>query len=399
MADTAKVFFDSGPGDVVRSLEYWSKGEEYPDEMCVTYSGLFFDACNARHLKAYVISSNPRQADFVAGKITARNIPALQNSRHGALFHVTGVLNNFRRVILALRSDAKTIVIGPATHYFVFSLVRLAGRQLIFSLHNTITIPSDAPSAHARLLAQFDALCFRHVASGFVCASKKIEDQLQHLCGGKALTKVFLPLYREQRFAQIVPAEPLKDGPFRLLYIGRIEHDKGVFDLLDLCQRLLANGVGVTIDVCGKGSAQDDFSDSIKSQNLDATIRFHGFCSHSEILSRLNEADAVIVPTRAEFAEGFNMVVVEGILAGRPVIATNVCPANDYVADGIIEVQPGAIDEFVVATIKLARDRKLYALKESNARRLRSQFFNEMNSWKTAFTTLIDEIERLRLIK
>ena len=51
-----------------------------------------------------------------------------------------------------------------------------------------------------------------------------------------------------------------------------------------------------------------------------------------------DDAHVVIVPTTSDFIEGFNKVVAEAVLAGKPVITSSVCPALEYVRDAVIEV-------------------------------------------------------------
>src|SRR6185437_9977736 len=58
-----------------------------------------------------------------------------------------------------------------------------------------------------------------------------------------------------------------------------------------------------------------------------------------------------------DFIEGFNKVVAEGILAGKPVITSSVCPALEYVADGIVEVPPNDTQAYVGSPFQRSADR------------------------------------------
>ena len=60
-------------------------------------------------------------------------------------------------------------------------------------------------------------------------------------------------------------------------------------------------------------------------------FRMHGHCDWTTMRRMFASAHVVIVPTRTEFVEGFNSVVAEAVIAGKPVITSSVCPALEMV--------------------------------------------------------------------
>jgi glycosyltransferase involved in cell wall biosynthesis len=68
----------------------------------------------------------------------------------------------------------------------------------------------------------------------------------------------------------------------------------------------------------------------------------------------------IVVPTTTRFVEGFNMVIIEALLASRPVITSRVCPAVEYVEAAVREVPPDDVEAYYVAILGLARDRREY---------------------------------------
>jgi glycosyltransferase involved in cell wall biosynthesis len=100
----------------------------------------------------------------------------------------------------------------------------------------------------------------------------------------------------------------------------------------------------------------------------------------------------VIVPTTTDFVEGFNKVVAEGILAGRPVITSSVCPALEYVWDGVVEVPPDDVAAYGQAIIMLKEDRALYQTKRDGCATARSQFYDPARSWGTALRGAIRSV-------
>lgn len=114
-----------------------------------------------------------------------------------------------------------------------------------------------------------------------------------------------------------------------------------------------------------------------------------GHCSKLQMQKMFNQAHVVIVPTKTEFVEGLNRVVIEGVLSGRPVITSAVCPALSYVRDAVVEVPPDDVKAYGDALIKLCDDQKFYEQKQRNCLGLQQQFYDTSHSWGTALKSVL----------
>jgi glycosyltransferase involved in cell wall biosynthesis len=99
---------------------------------------------------------------------------------------------------------------------------------------------------------------------------------------------------------------------------------------------------------------------------------------------KYEQCHVVIVPTTTEFVEGFNKVVAEGVLAGRPVITSSVCPALEYVKDAVVEVPPDNAIAYGDAILQLKSDAVLYHAKRQGCASARAQFYDASHGWKVA---------------
>ena len=97
-------------------------------------------------------------------------------------------------------------------------------------------------------------------------------------------------------------------------------------------------------------------------------VSCHGYLNSQRLSAMLAASHAVIVPTTSRFEEGFNMVCAEAILAGRPVITSQVCPALEYVRAAAVEVPPDNIEEYCQAILKLYDDRRILQTKAGSLR-------------------------------
>lgn len=386
MNKPTRIIFAAGPGDVVGTYRHWKVGFEDPSQVSLTYSGQFFDLCREIGAKGYAISSCARRDLLIDRDFTIEHRPRPWPNARGIFYHLATIWSGLRFVIAALRFRADVAVVAEGTtHWFVLSLLALRGVRVIPSLFCTLWPKFQEPRRFQRLINRLNGRFFRRRATAILSASEDIDKQVRRITGdgGPSILR-FLPTYRPDTFAAILPP-PAEPGPFRVLFAGRIERDKGVFDLLEVARRLRDRGQsGIVFDLCGSGSALEALRQAVKEAGLEEIFQVHGYCLRARMQSMISRSHALIVPTTTDFIEGFNQVVVEGILAGRPVITSAVCPAIEYVRDAVIEVEPGRIDGYAEAIVKLATNPELYREKQAACAVYQPQFYRSETGWGAA---------------
>jgi glycosyltransferase involved in cell wall biosynthesis len=198
----------------------------------------------------------------------------------------------------------------------------------------------------------------------------------------------FVPTYREGSF-QATPPQPAP--PFHVLYAGRVERDKGVFDLLGVARRFAAEGRrDVEFDLCGSGSALDELRRQAESAGVSPRFRCHGHMEKPAMRRMYHEAHTVVVPTTSDSVEGLNKVVIESVLADRPVITSSSCPAIEYVRDACVEVPPDDVKAYGDAILRLADDRDFYEKKRRSCAAAGSQFYDPARGWGATFRRVLE---------
>lgn len=381
-----RVLFFAGPGDVVGTFRHWRDGRDDPGQVAMTYSGQFFDVCRDIGAEGYAIAYHPRRDSACGGalRVEHRAIPFIK-SRSAALYHLGQVWSALRVIATALRFGADAVVIYDGTcHWFPLRVLAAGGVQVIPSIHCTFWTPGGThPGRLKRLLRALDRPFWRHGTAMVLSASRTITQQLWELSGGcHAPVIEFLPTYRPGTFPP--PSAP-SAPPFRVLYAGRIERVKGVFDLLEIARRFDAERrTDIEFDLCGAGSAMDELKRAADALGLAGRFRLHGHCQRPLMRQMLERCHVLIVPTRTDFAEGFNQVVVEGVLAGRPVITSRACPALDYVREAVIEVPPDDVAAYGAAIVRLSEDGELYERARRSGQALQSRFYDPSRGWAAA---------------
>jgi glycosyltransferase involved in cell wall biosynthesis len=98
-----------------------------------------------------------------------------------------------------------------------------------------------------------------------------------------------------------------------------------------------------------------------QARRLGETVRFLGFVR--EIREFMGACDVLAFPSQPAFGEGFGLAALEGMAAGRPIVATATCSLPEVVASGEsgLLVDPENSDELAAALVRLAADSHLRA--------------------------------------
>jgi glycosyltransferase involved in cell wall biosynthesis len=118
----------------------------------------------------------------------------------------------------------------------------------------------------------------------------------------------------------------------RFLSVGTTSHGKGLDDLVEAVRIVHANGRDVTVDVLGSFDSADyevKILKQVRALGLVDALRFRGWREDSP--QWYAQADVVCCPSHAE---SFGRSVVEGMAAGRPVIATRCGGPEETVVEG-----------------------------------------------------------------
>jgi glycogen synthase len=384
-----RIYYAAGNGDIMGTYAHWKEEKDDPSQLSMTYSGQFFDLCRRLGSTGCVLVHDPRTGLMRDGRMTIRQRPPVRFGKGPApLYHLEQFWQSLRVIAGALHSHADVVVpASGACHWFPLAILPLLGIKVVPALHCVLWPKYRRPGRLARLIAKLDAQLFKRSAA-LLTASSDIEDQLRELAGRKcAQLRIipFLPTYRSASFPAVVP--PPAAPPFRVLYAGRVVAEKGVFDLIQIAARLAKENRAVEFDICGSGPALQEMQRQAQSQNL--AMRFHGHCNRPTMVEMFQNCHAVIVPTTTDFVEGFNQVVAEGILAGRPVVTSDVCPAIKYVGDAAVTVPPDDIAAYAKALARLADDAAFYRHCSAACATAREKFFDEAQGWGAALQSAI----------
>lgn len=122
-----------------------------------------------------------------------------------------------------------------------------------------------------------------------------------------------------------------RTGPAELLYLGRLEYEKGVHDLIAALPRIRRTHPGTTLTIAGEGTQQEWLVEQARKHRVLKAIRFVGHLGHAELLAVLHRADAAVLPSHYE---PFGIVALEAAAAGTPLVTSNIGGLGEAVING-----------------------------------------------------------------
>ncbi len=167
-------------------------------------------------------------------------------------------------------------------------------------------------------------------SDSLITCSASMADEITELFGpGLAETTVI----RNGIYAARWPfaARRPRTGPAELLYLGRLEYEKGVHDVIAALPRIRRTHPGTTLTIAGEGTQQDWLIEQARKHRVLKAIRFVGHLDHAELLAVLHRADAAVLPSHYE---PFGLVALEAAAAGTPLVTSNIGGLGEAVING-----------------------------------------------------------------
>lgn len=154
----------------------------------------------------------------------------------------------------------------------------------------------------------------------------------------------------------------------RALLLGWVERNKGIWDLLALVERYGTELEGLQFVLCGDGVEFAAFSRAIAEKGVQRFFDLRGWVDFDGKMQALAECEILLVLSHRE---GMPNALLEGMAAGRAVIATSVGAVPDVVQDGVngFLCEPGDLADIAQRLIELRADAALRARLAGQARR------------------------------
>ncbi len=162
------------------------------------------------------------------------------------------------------------------------------------------------------------------------------------------------------QFSQdISPIDEFCDGKLNLLFVGRLEYRKGLNYLLKALKYVYQEIPNSRLIIVGPGTRlRRKYEKQVKRDRL-TDVTFVGYVPCNELPRYYKTADIFCAPATGR--ESFGIVLLEGMAAGKPVVASNIPGYASVLTDGVegILVPPKDEKALAQALISLMTDQSL----------------------------------------
>ena len=227
----------------------------------------------------------------------------------------------------------------------------LSGVPFSFTLHG----PGVFFDANVwRLDAKIDRAAFVSCISWFARSQAQL---LSSADAGDKLHIIHCGVDPSRYVDRSVEAAPAGSG-IRLAFVARLDHVKGVGELLEALAMLADDLPGVHLDLAGDGPGRKGYEKLAAQLGISDRVTFHGYINQTGVAELLATADAYVLPS---YAEGVPVGLMEAQASGLPVIATQVGGVSELVIDdetGFV-CRPGDRAQLADRITRLASDPEL----------------------------------------
>jgi glycosyltransferase involved in cell wall biosynthesis len=156
----------------------------------------------------------------------------------------------------------------------------------------------------------------------------------------------------------------LDDDAVMILAVGRMVHKKGFEVLVRAMPKILQGARNARLVLVGYGELREPLEAEAHSLGLNGHVTFAGRVPRQEIAAYFAAADIVSVPSVRDEAgnvDGLPNVALEGMAAGKPIVASNIAGFPDVITDGEsgLLVPEKDADALAAAVTRLAGDAAL----------------------------------------
>lgn len=117
-----------------------------------------------------------------------------------------------------------------------------------------------------------------------------------------------------------------------ILFMGRLVYEKGVQHLISAMPKILSGYHDAKLVIAGKGGMIDELKAQVNSMGIANKVYFTGYMDAKQVCKMYKCADISVFPSTYE---PFGIVALEAMLAGTPVVVSDIGGLNEIVTHGV----------------------------------------------------------------
>ena len=243
----------------------------------------------------------------------------------GSPFGLARFLQHHRPAILHLNTSMDHKAYWRDTLYR--HVAQLFGVKVILQIHGG---PMPAAFLPAPALA---AMLRRSLEASAAVAVLSSQEQAAYAAFCPAAHVVCIPNAIDPTGLLGEITESERHRPLRLVYIGRLLREKGLFDVVEAMAMLQSAGRHVVLDIAGSGPAQAELQAMAARRGVGSAVTFHGPLFGAAKTALWRQADLLAFPTY--HPEGLPYSLLEAMAAGTPAVTCAIAAIPDVMQHGV----------------------------------------------------------------
>lgn len=261
----------------------------------------------------------------------------------------------------------------------------LTNARFVFLAHNSLNLPSIP--------------WFYRVANKLVCGNADsviahgpfVKNEVVHLGANESVVTEFNNGLDPEHFDLLKSLlnTYVDSDENIILYVGRIEENKGVFDLLNAFLRL---NIKSQLWFVGEGAGTFKLELLIQENKVQDCVRVIGAVSFEQVFKYMHQASVVVTPSQSKFPEGFCKSAMESFYTGTPVIAPNYGPFPymiEHESNGLL-YEPDSIESLSFALSRFFTEDNLKVYLSAGAKKSGEKFMNPKITFAAAIKNVLN---------
>jgi glycosyltransferase involved in cell wall biosynthesis len=188
-------------------------------------------------------------------------------------------------------------------------------------------------------------------AARVLVTSRYSAERARDLYGLRVLPAVVPEPLDLAEWRRLLNRNPAASSRFTVLYVGRLYRRKRVDVLLRAATALAASAPHLEVRIVGDGPHASVWRALARELGLGAAVTWLGDVSRSALAAEYNRADLFCLPS---VQEGFGIVLLEAMAAGKPIVASRAAAIPEVAGHGLL-VEPGSPEALAAAIESLYR--------------------------------------------
>lgn len=244
-----------------------------------------------------------------------------------------------KKILKSIGPDIVHTHLNKADFYGRIAAKRAGVPLIISTCHNYSTTHTGADINKKSFFDVIDNFVINYSKSSLIAISKLVKQYLikRNPAYGKITEVIYNGLdvsnsvykLNETELFNLRSLNNLGINDFVISIIGRLDKQKGHLFFLDSVREILIKNKNIKVLIIGDGKLKNDIENYILENNLNSQVTMKGFLPDSEPYIEIS--DLICVPS---LWEGFGLVVIEGMIKRKIVLASETGGIPEILTDG-----------------------------------------------------------------